>query len=109
MPRKNHTIEQLAKEYEGLTYKSEPYDFEALEEAGYTLVSVTNKPTNSDNQQTPPQDTKTENKKEKKWQRYSLCKRCAYKHVCNGPCAMVIDYVEEEKETDSEEKEVTER
>ena len=103
MPRKNPMIERIAKEYEGLTYKPEPYDFEALEEPNYTLITVTDKKDcESNNKPQELQQKTTEKKENNKWKRFSLCKRCAYIQVCNGPCAMVIDYVGEDKEEEKE-------
>ena len=94
----NDVIEELAAEYEGLTYMREDYDSGDVAEEGYVRVEV------------PPQNTPETIPPESISVGYpnpsnDVCAKCAFKNTCSGTCSLMIDYGIDEDEYDERDKE----
>ena len=98
---KTDTIEQIAAEYEGLTYDGVFVDKESIEEPGYIEL-------NSEKTESPTEGESVE----VKWKPTSaICAKCIYKDTCSGHCSLSFDNEEEEidEETLSEKEEELEK
>lgn len=97
---KTDTIEQIAAEYEGLTYDGVFVDKESIEEPGYIELNTEKTETSSED------DTV-----EIKWKpTNAICAKCIYKDTCSGHCSLSFDNEEEiNKETLSEKEEELEK
>ncbi len=103
----NKMIEEIAKEYEGLTYNGAMYDEAEAEEEGYKRIdntAETQEVQSESNNNVSGTDTVIhEQPKAQTWEADApICSKCSYKSICNAPCALIVDYELEEHSTSSE-------